>query len=361
MQVSHVFRRPDNAAQLQPLHLGNYPTPVERIGALSNERATLWVKRDDRTHEVYGGSKVRKLEWLLADAHARGATRIVTMGAVGSHHVLATTYFGRREGFEVEAILVPQPRTPHVVATIRASLALGLRPVVVRSRVAAWLVTLARSVHRARYIPVGGSSVLGAMGYVAAARELAAQVRRGEMPEPDVCVVALGSGGTAAGLAAGFADARMKTRVVGVCVAEPIWAVGALAGGLARGCARRLARTRPAEASPGGAAPTHTGLAAPVEGAAARLEVDPRFLGAGYGHRTAEGDEAARVAEAAAGLELDGTYTAKAFASALWHVRARQGRVILYWHTLSSAPLGPLLAGAPSESDLAPRLRELAR
>jgi len=69
---------------------------------------------------LYGGNKVRKLEYLLADARARGATRLVTIGAVGSHHVLATTLYGGREGFRVEAALVPQPRTEHVVEVVRA-------------------------------------------------------------------------------------------------------------------------------------------------------------------------------------------------------------------------------------------------
>ncbi|MDP9149111.1 MAG: pyridoxal-phosphate dependent enzyme, partial [Myxococcota bacterium] len=119
------------ADAVRPLRLGRYPTPVERV-ALSfvrpSDEAELWIKRDDRTHEVVGGNKVRKLEWLLADARSRGARRLVTAGAAGSHHVLATTYFGRREGFDVEAVLVPQPRTAHVVDVLRASLGLGLRP-----------------------------------------------------------------------------------------------------------------------------------------------------------------------------------------------------------------------------------------
>jgi D-cysteine desulfhydrase len=305
-----------SAGQLAPpLAFGHYPTPVQRIDALSTGEAELWVKRDDCTHDVYGVNKVRKLEWLLADAHARGAKRLVTVGAAGSHHVLATTYFGTREGFEVEAVLVPQPRTDHVVEVLRAGLALGLHAVAVRSWGGAALAIAHRMVTAGkdtRLITVGGSNVVGAMGYVAAARELAAQVRAGVMPEPDTCVV---------------------------CVSQPPWALRLASRRLARACARRASCERA-----GGAPP--------------RLRMDARFLGRGYGHSTAEGDEATRIASAA-GLVLDPTYTAKAFASALWHVRARKGRVILYWHTLSSAPMGPLLAGAPKENELDPRLRRV--
>src|SRR5579864_4316860 len=88
------------SAFAEPAPLGRYPTPVEPVPSLSRSDCELWVKRDDLTHPVYGGNKVRKLDRILADAkrarpggeHARQtvAMRIATLGAVGSHHVLAT-------------------------------------------------------------------------------------------------------------------------------------------------------------------------------------------------------------------------------------------------------------------------------
>lgn len=260
----------------------------------------------------------------------------MTVGAAGSHHVLATTYFGKKAGFEVEAVLVPQPRTDHVIEVLRADVAQGLRIFPARSWGAAPWAIVRRLVHGARFITVGGSSAVGALGYLDAGRELAEQVHAGQMPEPDVCVVALGSGGTAGGLAAGFAAGRLRTRVVGVCVLTPPWALALLASHLARACARR-AGVRDV-----------------------RLSMDTRFLGDGYGYPTAEGQAASELAHAHAGLVLDPTYTAKAFACALWYVRARQARTVLYWHTLSSAPMAPLLSGAPSEEELPSDLRALA-
>ena len=331
---------------LQPLPLGTYPTPVERADELSNREAELWIKRDDLTNPSYGGNKVRKLEWLLADARRRGAERLVTVGAAGSHHVLATTFFGKREGFDVEAVLVPQPRTARAVEILRADLALGLRALPVGSWAAAVPVALTRIVGRARtrFVPVGGSSVMGSMGYVAAARELAGQIRQGRMPEPDVCVVALGSGGTAAGIAVGFEAEKMKTRVVGVCVAGPAFGLHVAAAALARGLARKLRSERES---------SEQDLQEDLGSRArARLSVDDRFLGRGYGRPTPYGDDAAAAA-ASAKLELDPTYTAKAFASALWHVRARRARVVLYWHTLSSAPLEAVSPPGPEGRTMA--------
>jgi 1-aminocyclopropane-1-carboxylate deaminase/D-cysteine desulfhydrase-like pyridoxal-dependent ACC family enzyme len=314
---------------------------VQCVEKLASARSELWIKRDDRTSDVYGGNKVRKLERILGEAVDRGARRIVTVGAAGSHHVLATAYFGRRAGLEVEAVLVPQPYGERALAVMRAALGLGLRAFPVRSWASAPWAIARRVARGARYVPLGGSSISGSMAYVDAARELVVQVRRGELPAPDVCVVALGSGGTASGLAAGFEAEGVRTRVVGVCIAEPAWLLGGASRWLARACARQA------------------GIALPRAALRARLSIDARFLGAGYGHPTTHGAEAIELARAAAGLELDPTYTAKAFAAALWYVGARRARRILYWHTLSSAPIQPLLEGAPPEDAVDLRLRAL--
>jgi hypothetical protein len=255
--------------------------------------------------------------------------------------VLATTLFGRRAGLDVEAVLVPQERTEHVVQVLRAALGHGLRAFPVGSWGAVAPAVGLRVASGAHYVPVGGSSIAGSLGYVQAARELAAQVRAGELPEPDVCVVALGSGGTAAGLAAGFEAEGLRTRVVGACISVPPRALRLVSRRLARACARRA-----------GAPFTTSALRE-------RLSMDVRFLGAGYGRPTEEGADATRDAREHAGLGLDATYTSKAFACALWHVRAHRAEHVLYWHTLSSAPMAPLLDGAPAEDAIDARLRAL--
>lgn len=320
---------------------GTYPTPVEPLESLSRPGCALWVKRDDLTSPLYGGNKVRKLERLLDDARARGAERVVTVGAVGSHHVLATTVFARQVGLGVDAVLVPQPRTSHVVDDLRADLAQGLHALPASSYLhAAWRI-VGQLVRRRRYfIPVGGSNLLGALGYVDAARELASQVRSGSMPEPDLAVVTLGSGGTVAGIAAGLALEGMKTRVLAVVVAEPPAIVAWTARRLAVRCVR------------------HEGGAIGSRALRERITVDRRWLGRGYGFATPEGDQATEVARGV-GLTLDPTYTAKTFAAALEAVAQATAPTILYWHTLSSASMAPLLADAPREEDLAPGLTRL--
>jgi D-cysteine desulfhydrase len=327
-----------------PAPLGVYPTPVERIDALSGAGATLWVKRDDLTHAVYGGNKVRKLEHLFDEARAQKKTRLVTIGAAGSHHVLATTLHGARAGFAVDAIMVAQPRTDHVVANLRAAIAHGARVHPARTWAAVpWLVWRALGPD-AYFVTAGGSNVAGSMGYVDAARELAAQVRAGAMPEPDLLVVTLGSGGTAAGLVAGLALEGLRTRVVAVAVATPPWLLRLMALRLARQCVVRA-----------GGVSSRASLAS-------RFVLDARYVGAGYGHATPWGARAIEIAARPdVGLLLDATYTAKTFAAALDLVTTNAAPTILYWHTLSSAPMVPLLAAAPDEASLEARVRGLLR
>jgi len=303
-------------------------TPVERLAAFSTPATNLWVKRDDLTHPLYGGNKVRKLAHILREAKERGFSKLITIGAAGSHHVLATTIFGEQAGFSVEAVLVPQPTHPHVEENLRAGLGHGLRPFVARTYASVPFTVLRRLGENTMYIPVGGSSVLGAMGYVDAVRELAEQIRVGEMPVPDIVIVTLGSGGTVAGIAAGLAAEGIAAKVIGIVVAEPPWAIEMTARRLTRKCAAKVGV--PAEKRPD-----------------RDLVTDTRYLGQGYGFTTPEGERAMKRA-AEVGLVLDPTYTSKTFAAALDLVEAAAGKNILYWHTLSSAPMAPLLEGAPS-------------
>jgi D-cysteine desulfhydrase len=309
--------------------IGKYPTPVELMARLSTPACELWVKRDDLSNDVYGGNKVRKLERILESARSRGARRLLTFGTAGSHQALATAVHGKRAGFEVAAVLAPQPRTEYAVDVLRAALASGLEAVPASS-----LATVPFQLARVRkrgdfFVDAGGSSVEGTLGYVDAAFELEEQVQSGALPRPDAIVVPLGSAGTAAGLAAGIAELGVSTRVVAVRIVGP-----ALMGkGRTLWLAGRAARRR--------------STAARLSSIARVLELERGYLGRGYGYAT-EAAERATATAAREGISLDVTYTAKTFAAALDLVAAARFRHVLFWHTLSSTPLGPLLEHAPA-------------
>ena len=153
------------------------------------------------------------MEFLLAHAAARGATRLITAGAAGSHHALATAVFGRKSGFDVSLVLFPQHRTDHVREVLLTDAALGaeLRFTPRMTMVPAAL-TGARLAHwreRIQLIPPGGSNEIGTLGYINAALELARQIEGGELPAPETIVLAIGTLGTTAGIAIGLALLKM--------------------------------------------------------------------------------------------------------------------------------------------------------
>lgn len=336
------------------LHL---PTPVRCLE--SDDRGELWLKDDARVCTIYGGNKPRKLQRLLTAAQERGARRLVTVGAIGSHHVLATGLLGKSLGLPTIAIALARPYSPHAEQATKETLEAGVELVALGS--ARDLVSAARRLlQRGDYwIPPGGSSGLGALGYLDAARELKQQIDAGELPKPDAIVVALGSGGTAAGLLAGIASLSLDIDLVAVSV---------LHFPFARQAVLALARS----------AIQHQALRVDP-GSLDRLTIDSRWVGKGYGHATAAGELAMRTASSL-GLSLEGTYTAKAFACALALLRGpedrgnvaplaasrrrdswllpnlSEGRRILFWSTFSGVPIATPI---DRTTTLPPALRRL--
>src|SRR4051812_45042069 len=105
---------------LERVRLGNAPTPVREVTAeVADEggAAPVWVK-DDGAYSEIGGNKARKLEWLLADARRRRKRSVITGGALGTNHGLATATFAAKLGMRTILVLVPQPKTDHVRAQL---------------------------------------------------------------------------------------------------------------------------------------------------------------------------------------------------------------------------------------------------
>lgn len=272
------------------------PTPTEQI----DER--LWVKRDDLSASLYGGNKVRKFEFLLPVAERRGGP-VVTAGGIGSHHVLAAAHYCTSLGLDVEAVLYPQPITDDVRATQATLRSLGVNVTTAPSPYAMPAVLASRLAALARRHPYllwpGASTPLGTLGYVSAGLELVASMGAGN--EPDTVVVPLGSGGSAVGLALGLALGGWRRAMVVAVRAADLTVTN-------RPVLRALEAATAALLGVGGWWP-----------APARLAIESRFFGPGYGVPTDEGEHAMAVA-AAHGLRLEPTYTAKAFAAALERV-----------------------------------------
>jgi len=321
------------------LDFGSYPTPLRKIEGASGETHEIWIKDDGQSGLLYGGNKVRKLERLLRLAQQRGAKRLLTIGAAGSHHVLATCLFGRSIGLTTRAVLSPQPWSPHAEATLRAGLNAGLSAAPAASGISA--LRLFRAERRVGdfIIGPGGLGLEGTWSYRLAVDELRDQSTQIGVAGFDAIFVAAGSGSTAAGLLAGVLETSIAQRVIAVRVAANPGLRSLILGQALYALWRR-------------------GRSAPPFAAWRALEIEERFVGKGYGHPSEEGNHAAKLARSF-GLELEPTYTAKAFAAVLERTRSaapvndqhkhrlHRRRTYLYWHTLSAVPLAALLVGAP--------------
>lgn len=307
------------------------PTPVLRHGA-------LLIKNDGLTGLTYGGNKVRKLTPLFAELRARGVSRVLTVGAGGSHHVLATGLFAPSSRLTSAALLLCQPYSAHAADVLRlvSTLDITLYPCFSTGDV---LKALARERgSTTAWTGPGAMGACAASGYETAFEEWLVQ-RRDYNPDErfEHHVVAAGSGGTAAGLLTGLVKHRLHGRVVAVGVNHnPILGLTILAQ--ARGIERRLRRA-----------------------ASGRLRrhlcVDRSAVGRGYGHATADTLHAMEEAREV-GLQLDQTYTAKAYSVAARLAQEHRDELVVFWQTLSQRTY-PAQEEAPAFSELPPALRRL--
>jgi 1-aminocyclopropane-1-carboxylate deaminase/D-cysteine desulfhydrase-like pyridoxal-dependent ACC family enzyme len=327
-----------------PLSLGHYPTPLQELTRLRTAlgaRARLWIKRDDWTGAGFGGNKVRKLDYMLAAALETGCGVVATTGAETSNHCRATALLAASLGLECHLVLSAQhagastlktsgtgrpgvasravqreSRAGHArgeTANLYLDRLAGARIHFVErseerapalARVAAELRAAGKSVLE---IPLGASVPLGAEGFARAAAELLAQTRASGF-DPLEVVHASSSGGTQAGLLAGFRRAGTKVRVLGISADEK-------AEDLRRIVARIL-----------------EGMGESAEG----IVVDDGFTGPGYGVATPESEAALELLARVEGVILDPVYTAKAMAGFLAHARAGrwgEGENAVFWHT----------------------------
>ena len=316
MSTLPLVRRFPALARVPHVALGQFPTPVQRVDfegvRLPGE---LWIKRDDLTASPLGGNKVRALEFLLAGL-APGEI-VLTAGGEGSTHVLTTATWVRALGGVTRAVRWRHEMNPS--ARVVADRARVLCESVIPAPGPAIGLLRAHAARRrgTRWIPPGGTSLLGMLGHVNAALELAEQVARGEMPRPARVVLPVGSGGTAAGLALGFAIAEFDTMVVGARVAPRI------AAGRARVLALAARERRYLERLTGERIP-------PAD--RSRIEIIHDVYAGGYGRALPGAEHASALLRRAADIALDGTYSAKAF-SAVYVLTAREEGCTLFWLT----------------------------
>ena len=302
----------------EPLaELALLPTPLEDAGRLPSGRR-LWIKRDDLTGLGMGGNKARKLAFLCADAVTQGCDALVTVGAAQSNHARMTAAAGARLGLDVHLVLGGEHSATgnqllselfgahlHLPGTDDwGALSQHLQDLVDQ---------LAASGRRPYLMPIGGSTPLGAFGFLRAWRELLDQLG----PDADrvaAVAVATSSGGTHGGMLAGRA-VWGGPPILAIDVAKQEgWDLGEVAASLAAD-ALSLA-----------------GLGGSIDADA--VQVVGGFTGPAYAVPTEAGQDAQAWAARAGGWVLDPVYTAKAFAGLLaWDQATDASGGAVFWHT----------------------------
>lgn len=307
---------------MKRLSLCHTPTPLWHNRALDAlVGCELWVKRDDMTSGAAAGNKIRKLEYLFADALAQGATTVITCGGLQSNHARATALVARELGLRPVLLLrtadpsAPQPSRGNLLLDRLVDAELRLITPQQYGRRAELMAALAEELasrgQRAYVIPEGGSNGLGSLGYVSAVQELAQQQINGQLPaDVDLIAFACGSGGTAAGVGLGLARyPSVARRAAAFAVCDDREYFERVIAGIASE-ARALD---------------------PTLGAPEALDIYDQFKGPAYGVASPEQLDFVRQVARTSGLVLDPTYTGKAlFGLARLPVKPRRA---LFVHT----------------------------
>lgn len=307
--------------------LGHFPTPIhplDRFSEALGSSSRIWIKRDDQTGFALGGNKVRKLEYLVAQAQRMGATTLVTCGAMQSNHARQTAAAAARVGLKCVLVLGPGALSDEEYRNsgnvfLDRLFGAEIKLVGVERTLTEELQTAVESVLQRGEIPyaipLGGSTAHAGLGYVRCAEEIMATENRF-----GAVVLGTGSGGTQAGLLSGFRFLRDETPVIGFSVA--------FSEQQQRETVHRLAIDTSALLGA-------DYLNSPT---AEDIIVDDRFIGPGYGLPTNEMLEAVHLLARTEGILLDPVYTGKAMAGLIAGIRKDEHELgtaedILFLHT----------------------------
>lgn len=333
---------PEIGKRLPKLAIAELPTPVttQRL-SLGRRSFDVSIKHDEATSTLYGGNKVRKLEYLLQRAGDRGARRIATFGAAGSNHALATAMHARELGFDCTCFLSHQNATPNVAQTLNMHRRLG-------TEIHRWgpgidQVALFRERLQGRgawVIPLGGTCWLGAVGFVNAGLELAQQAADGFVERPDRIYIACGTTGSAAGLALGIAAAGLTSTVHAIQVVDEPF-----------GNERKLRRLMDKTSF----ILNRMDASFIADDYQHRVRWRSEFLAGGYAQVDETTAAAVEFGKDALGLSLETTYTGKAMAAMLHDLESAEydGARCLFWNTYNAQPL-PVSAAPPSRLENIP-------
>lgn len=327
-------------AQIPYVAIAALPTPVMPLSNISKLwGAQVYVKNDALAGGVnvygepeYGGSKVRKGCFIFGHALKLGADKIIAPGCVGSNYAVAIAAMAHKLGLEPICMLKHQPASSVVQHNLLMHLAFGSElhyspnnDIRALNTVNVWLDHYKKDGKVPYVTPTGGSNILGTLGFVDAAFELAQQIKQGLIPKPTHIYVATGSCATTAGLLLGLKAVGIDAQIVAVA-AEPIGPDEHST--FAQAIDRLFRETNHMLNTLDSSFP----LLSYTE---KDLRIDENFTGPDYGVFTQEGVTAINTMFKLEGIQLEGTYTGKCFACLLNDIKKDPNVTVLFWNTYS--------------------------
>ena len=330
-----LFKKYPKLKTLPHLNLINSPTPVEKMVRSSEiiGGMNIWIKRDDLTNSKYGGNKLRKYEFVFPHIQKKNKKRILTVGGLGTNHGLANVIIANDFGIKTSLFLVDQPLTHHVRENLLCDYFYGADLNYAKDTKDALHHILKNLIidWSSYYLCVGASNSVGTIGFINAGLELAEQIKKGDIPEPDKIFIAVGSMGTVLGLFFGLELAGLKTKIMGISVLDENLNSTKKLQNLTRKTMNRLRKID--KSIPDVSKKLYE-----------RFSIDRSFFGGEYGRYTYEGLEAIEIARND-GIELDPVYTGKTFSGMIDYCRKTpnaKNETILYWHSKSSVDLSSI-------------------
>jgi len=338
------------------LNLNLVNAPVQKISELNHKH--LWIKRNDLINDEYGGNKLARLEFILADVLKQKKSHVITFGGTGSNFCLAVAIYCKKLGLECTLCLFEQPVTIQVQQNIKLLHHFGAKidyiPSILKSSFNFYLRQRLTELS-AYFIAPGGATILGTVGAINSALSLKQQIDNGELPEPDYVICPTASNCGMAGLVLGFLLADLKTTVIGVRTGRDYLGPIPLN-------------------TPDTVKKTITKAYQYLQDKADLTQkfdiVQPTiindFFGSGYGYPTEQGKSISQLFKQKLAIELEATYTAKTCAALVDLLEKPQyiNKNILYWHTyqhkdfkaitdtVNTADLPPNCAGILNELSL---------
>lgn len=323
------------------------PSKVEKLKELEKylnlNGGGIYIKRDDKIHETYGGNKLRKIEFIFGEVLKKNKKGIITLGGIGTNHGMACAIIIKELGLKCELFLSLQPLTWHVQRSLLLYDYFGAKLHFTKSFELGLLKSLLfRLFHPKYYLMLWGGSPflgigtpLGSIGFINAVFELKKQIDEGIIPEPDIIFVAAGSSGTSAGLTAGCKLLGLKTKVYAVNVSQDIVVNPKAIVKIAKKAIKYLRKRDKSIPD--------------VQVNKGDFDMIKGYLGSNYGVKTVKGQKAVdlvyELEGKKLGFKLETTYTGKTMAAMLdfFEKEENKSKKVLFWNTYNSNDLDKYL------------------